>query len=94
MTCGIGIGDNPSWSQRLSSGMPLIIAQSICGVISSIIFGWKIKNYSAAKRAKVTELQYCQQLKSVYDEYKKKVHALSHVEKTRIEEVKTGGEDK
>jgi hypothetical protein len=69
----------------LSSGLPLIIAQSICGVISAIIFVWKIKNYAAAKRAQITELQYCHQLKSVYDEYKRKIHSLSHHEKQTVE---------
>jgi uncharacterized protein with PQ loop repeat len=62
---------------RLSSGLPLVIAQSICGTISSIIFINKLKNYFAAKRAKITELQYCHQLKKISDEYKQKVASLS-----------------
>lgn len=91
MMLGIGIGKDPSLQQRLSSGLPLVIAQSVCGTISSIIFVWKIKNYLAAKRANVTELQYCQQLKSVYDEYKHKVYSLSHTEKQNVEEIKEEG---
>jgi uncharacterized protein with PQ loop repeat len=38
MACGIGIGNDPNITQRLSSGLPLIIAQSICGIVSSTIF--------------------------------------------------------
>jgi uncharacterized protein with PQ loop repeat len=38
MMLGIGIGKDPSLQQRLSSGLPLVIAQSVCGTISSIIF--------------------------------------------------------
>jgi uncharacterized protein with PQ loop repeat len=90
MVCGVGM-DNPTLARNLSSGLPLVIAQSFCGIISSIIFTWKIKNYLAAKRAKITELQYCKQLKSVYDEYKRKVHSLSHVEKQDVQEVKEEG---
>jgi Spy/CpxP family protein refolding chaperone len=65
-----------------------VIAQSVCGTISSIIFCWKIKNYFNAKKAKLTEAQYCQQLKSIYDQYKRKIHSLSHIEKQEVHPVK------
>ncbi|MDR3329962.1 MAG: hypothetical protein LBS76_01660 [Mycoplasmataceae bacterium] len=69
----------------LASGLPLIIAQSVCGTISSIIFIWKLKNYFAAKKAKVTELHYCKQLKSLSDEYKRKVYELSNHAEPKVE---------
>jgi hypothetical protein len=43
----------------LSGGLPLTIAQSVCGVISSIIFIWKLKNYFASKKMHISELEYC-----------------------------------
>jgi hypothetical protein len=41
-----------------SGGWPLIIAQSVCGGISTTIFIWKMINYFAAKKAKMSELEY------------------------------------
>jgi hypothetical protein len=66
-----------SITKRLSSGLPLIIAQSICGIISSIIFIKKMKNYCAAKRAKISELLYCQQLKKNSDQKKQLYNRIS-----------------
>lgn len=48
---------------RLSSGLPLIIAQSICGIISLIIFIWKMINYFGAKSAGISELEYIEKFK-------------------------------
>jgi hypothetical protein len=87
MTAGYGVGPDRNLAKCLSSGLPLIIAQSICGIISSIIFIWKMRNYFAAKRAHITELQYCKQLKSVYNEYKSKVRSLSHKTKQTVKTV-------
>lgn len=42
----------------LSAGLPLIMAQSICGIISSIIFVWKLINYFNAKKLNMSELEY------------------------------------
>jgi hypothetical protein len=65
-------------ANRLSNGLPLVVAQGICGIISAIIFVLKMKNYFAAKRANVSELHYCHELKKLSDEYHKKIHVLSH----------------
>ncbi|MDR1991581.1 MAG: hypothetical protein LBP70_02525 [Mycoplasmataceae bacterium] len=87
MVLGYGIGKDKSIGKCLSSGLPLIIAQSICGLISSVIFGWKLKNYFRAKKANVTETQYCKQLKSIYDEYKHKIRSLSHKDEQTVKVV-------
>jgi hypothetical protein len=36
-----------------------VIAQGVCGTISSIIFIWKLKNYLAAKKLNISEEEYC-----------------------------------
>jgi hypothetical protein len=51
----------------LSGGLPLIIAQSVCGIISSIIFIWKLHNKFAAQRLGITEAQFCEKAKKQYD---------------------------
>jgi uncharacterized protein with PQ loop repeat len=43
---------------NLDGGIPLVIAQSICGLISSTIFIWKLRNYFIAKKAGISELDY------------------------------------
>jgi uncharacterized protein with PQ loop repeat len=71
-------GDDKDLASRLSSGLPLVIAQGTCGIISGIIFVYKMKNYFGAKKAKISELNYCHQLKKIADEYRKSVYMLSH----------------
>jgi hypothetical protein len=44
----------------LSAGLPLVIAQSVCLTITTIIFIWKLINYFAAKKANISELEYLQ----------------------------------
>jgi hypothetical protein len=67
-----------SLPDRISSGLPLIVAQTVSGAISTTIFVWKLKNYFAARNARETELGYCQKLKLLSDEYKNKVRSLSN----------------
>ena len=43
---------------NLPGGLPLIIAQGVCGSISSIIYVWKLINYFGSRKAKVSELEY------------------------------------
>jgi uncharacterized protein with PQ loop repeat len=57
MTAGVTV------DQTLSGGLPLVIAQSVCGIISSIIFIWKLKNYFASKKIHISELEYCRLVK-------------------------------
>ncbi|GHU47891.1 hypothetical protein FACS1894218_3340 [Bacilli bacterium] len=45
----------------ISGGVPLVVAQGISGTSSSIIFIWKLKNYYGAKKAHMSELEYCKQ---------------------------------
>jgi uncharacterized protein with PQ loop repeat len=43
---------------NVSAGLPLVVAQSICGINSMIIFIWKLKNYFIAKKANISEFEY------------------------------------
>jgi hypothetical protein len=56
-----GVGSDPT----LSGGLPLVIAQSVCGTISSIIFIWKLKNYFIAKKLNISEEEYCKRIAKV-----------------------------
>lgn len=77
---------NHALAHRLESGLPLIIAQGICGIISSIIFVWKLKNHAAAKKAKLTEVEYCKKFKMLAENYRQDVKSLS---KQEVEQNKT-----
>jgi uncharacterized protein with PQ loop repeat len=55
-------GAGLSAAKNFTSGLPLVISNSICMISGSIIYTIKLLNMRRAKQQGITELAYCQSL--------------------------------